>query len=323
MRDKYYGRITLCYGVELGLQPHLAGFLSAYVQQHPEFDFIIGSSHLCAGSDPYYPYFLEGRTEEEAVQFRNVVKACIEDLKETLGSTAYEHELTTLSESVNVTIDQELGSMQLDWIQNEEKSEEELYKLEDKLEKLQEPTKESLGKDICIFIVLGFAAGIFCGIALVWLKYIIADGIENAKQLAAIAAAPYFGTTAQHDFFERMAMKFIGELQWKDMAQAKQYISENVRHCVGNEDTVLLISTHALEENNASVKNAMEAINACCKSVTYINDAAVNPNTLIALQNNKKVILAERTGVTNRQALLAVNALAERFDAEVLGFVLI
>ena len=67
MRDKYDGRITLCYGVELGLQPHLAGFLSAYVQEHPEFDFIIGSSHLCAGSDPYYPYFLEGRTEEEAL----------------------------------------------------------------------------------------------------------------------------------------------------------------------------------------------------------------------------------------------------------------
>ena len=67
MKEKYSGRIDLRFGVELGLQAHLKDFLSQYVSARPELDFIIGSNHLCGGYDPYYPVFLKGRTEEEAL----------------------------------------------------------------------------------------------------------------------------------------------------------------------------------------------------------------------------------------------------------------
>ena len=54
--------------MELGLQPHLADrnedFISAY-----DFDFVIGSTHLCKGMDPYYPeYFEKFSSEEEAIR---------------------------------------------------------------------------------------------------------------------------------------------------------------------------------------------------------------------------------------------------------------
>ena len=67
MKDKYEGQIDLRFGVELGLQPHLGSFLQSYAQEH-DFDFIIGSNHLCAGFDPYYPDFLFDRTQEEALE---------------------------------------------------------------------------------------------------------------------------------------------------------------------------------------------------------------------------------------------------------------
>lgn len=67
MRDKYAGKIRLFYGVELGLQARLGDYLASYAADHPEFDFIIGSNHLCGGTDPYYPCFLEHRTEKEAL----------------------------------------------------------------------------------------------------------------------------------------------------------------------------------------------------------------------------------------------------------------
>ncbi len=89
MRDKYDGQITLYYGVELGLQPHLGGFLSSYVMDHPEFDFVIGSSHLCAGTDPYFPYFLEGRTEEEALAL--YFDESLENLESFSGFDSYGH----------------------------------------------------------------------------------------------------------------------------------------------------------------------------------------------------------------------------------------
>ncbi|HAB93458.1 MAG TPA: histidinol phosphate phosphatase [Lachnospiraceae bacterium] len=67
MRDKYKGKITLRFGIELGLQACLSDYLKDYVRDHRELDFIIGSNHLCGGYDPYYPAFLVGRTEEEAL----------------------------------------------------------------------------------------------------------------------------------------------------------------------------------------------------------------------------------------------------------------
>ena len=67
LRDKYRDRIELRFGIEIGLQPHLGDFLTYYFASHPDFDFVIGSNHLCGGTDPYYPDFLKSRTQEEAL----------------------------------------------------------------------------------------------------------------------------------------------------------------------------------------------------------------------------------------------------------------
>ena len=53
------------------------------------FDFIIGSSHLCAGRDPYQPYFWEGRSEEEAL--REYFSSIIENLETFTDFDVYGH----------------------------------------------------------------------------------------------------------------------------------------------------------------------------------------------------------------------------------------
>jgi histidinol-phosphatase (PHP family) len=65
LKKKYENEIYVGFGVELGLQPHLKKLLSDYTETH-NFDFIIGSSHICNRKDPYYPEFFEGRNEDEA-----------------------------------------------------------------------------------------------------------------------------------------------------------------------------------------------------------------------------------------------------------------
>ena len=67
LRRKYNANIKIGFGVELGLQPHLKNELDIFSKSY-NFDFIIGSSHLCHRKDPYYPSFFEGRTEDEAHQ---------------------------------------------------------------------------------------------------------------------------------------------------------------------------------------------------------------------------------------------------------------
>lgn len=67
LKEKYAEKITLLIGVELGLQPHLAGRLQKLFEQY-SFDFCIGSTHVVNHVDPYYPDFFVGRTEKDAYE---------------------------------------------------------------------------------------------------------------------------------------------------------------------------------------------------------------------------------------------------------------
>ena len=87
-REKYYGQIQIMFGVELGLQPHLRDALEFYTENH-DFDFIIGSSHICNRKDPYYPEFFEGRSEDEAHQ--EYFESILECVKETPYFDVYGH----------------------------------------------------------------------------------------------------------------------------------------------------------------------------------------------------------------------------------------
>lgn len=65
LQEKYRDRLAVRWGVELGLQPHLADVHRELLKKYP-FDFVIGSSHVVHGKDPYYPAYYEGKTEAEA-----------------------------------------------------------------------------------------------------------------------------------------------------------------------------------------------------------------------------------------------------------------
>lgn len=64
-REKYADKIRLCFGIELGMQPHLAHDNARYVAAY-DFDFVIASTHVVGRADPYYPSYFEGRSDEEA-----------------------------------------------------------------------------------------------------------------------------------------------------------------------------------------------------------------------------------------------------------------
>lgn len=88
LRKKYHGVLPVLHGIELGLQPHLAqkhlGILSAH-----DFDFVIGSSHVVHGTDPYYPAYYEGRTEREA--YLEYFLSVLENIRVFDGFDVYGH----------------------------------------------------------------------------------------------------------------------------------------------------------------------------------------------------------------------------------------
>ena len=88
LKEKYADKIKLCFGLELGLQPQISRKNAAFAKAHA-YDFIIASSHVCNGKDPYYPSFYEGRTQEEA--YREYFESILANLKVFSNFDVYGH----------------------------------------------------------------------------------------------------------------------------------------------------------------------------------------------------------------------------------------
>ena len=88
MQKKYKDQINILAGIELGIQPHLADRLENLVSSYP-FDFVIGSSHVVHGVDPYYLKFYEGRSEKAA--YREYFESILENIQAFDGFDVYGH----------------------------------------------------------------------------------------------------------------------------------------------------------------------------------------------------------------------------------------
>ncbi len=78
LAEKYRGKCTVLFGLELGLQTHLTEKMTVITKAYP-FDFVIGSQHTIDGRDPYYPDFFDSYGEKKAYQ--RYFEYCVENLK--------------------------------------------------------------------------------------------------------------------------------------------------------------------------------------------------------------------------------------------------
>lgn len=85
---KYRDVLPVRFGLELGLQPHLAQKHREILAGH-DFDFVIGSSHVVHGTDPWYPAFYEGRAEREA--YLEYFESIPENIRAFDGFDVYGH----------------------------------------------------------------------------------------------------------------------------------------------------------------------------------------------------------------------------------------
>ena len=88
LQNKYHDKFPVLLGIELGLQPHLADVHQDLLAQYP-FDFVIGSSHVVHGFDPYYPAFYEGRKETDC--YREYFESILENIHAFDGFDVYGH----------------------------------------------------------------------------------------------------------------------------------------------------------------------------------------------------------------------------------------
>lgn len=67
LRNQYQDKIQVRIGVELGLMAHIQQKTEQYAKGYA-YDFIIGSSHMVNGIDPYYPAYYEDKNTYQAYE---------------------------------------------------------------------------------------------------------------------------------------------------------------------------------------------------------------------------------------------------------------
>ena len=80
--------ITVLTGLEAGLQPHLGAYYTRLLSEY-SFDFVIGSSHIVHGKDPYYPVLCDVRDEADCYQ--EYFSSIIENLNAFSDFDVYGH----------------------------------------------------------------------------------------------------------------------------------------------------------------------------------------------------------------------------------------
>lgn len=88
LQSKFEQTLPIRYGIEIGLQPHVAAENNNVTKSYP-FDFVIGSSHVVHHADPYYGRFYENRTEEEA--YLEYFDSILENLSTNVDFDVYGH----------------------------------------------------------------------------------------------------------------------------------------------------------------------------------------------------------------------------------------
>ncbi|MFI3212652.1 MAG: histidinol-phosphatase HisJ family protein [Eubacteriales bacterium] len=88
LKEKYAKEIAINFGIELGLNPAISRKLAAYIKSF-DFDFVIGSTHLCNGIDPYFPEYFVGKSDEEA--HREFFQCTLDNIKSFSNYDVYGH----------------------------------------------------------------------------------------------------------------------------------------------------------------------------------------------------------------------------------------
>jgi len=250
------------------------------------------------------------------------------DAQETMIKATFTHTLVPISDGTKQMVDYDLDRSQIIAMEKYDEYMLELEEYKADLKKIKRPAAETLVtmadavKDAAVWAVLGGLVGFVLACGTVWLVYIVRDDVETSRQAEAILDAPFLGCAAgRKGFFDRVADRFVGERSWREPEMAARYIAENLISLLPEKASVALLSTAEVQEDAVLLPKVLEALKARGCSVRFAAQAERNPAAVAALRECDYVLMAERLGESNRNAMLCVKNQAAQLDAKLVGFI--
>ena len=269
-----------------------------------------------------------GVSPEDAARLARAVYDSILEIKPLIEEGSYSHDLTVVSNTNKMVILTTLEGRQEEARNLYKSYSDELKNLQKQLENLPEPVPEAgfgmgqILKSTVKWMVIGGIVGVILGCVWVLVMFLMRSKMESSRQLEKMLGIPFLGSAAKAgSFWDRLADKLLGERRWKDPLQAAEFISENLKALADTGAPLAIITTLPEEKAAQMLKTAEAAATAACQKVHVICEAEKNPQTPRVLSGCGQVLLAERAGVSDMPAILALKEIAKRMDVTVVGFI--
>ncbi len=278
----------------------------------------------------YMTIAVSADTDTASKQIAQTVLNILMEYQDTIAENSFQHQISLISQSTKVEIDEKLETNQLANREKVKTYQKELDTLEASLKNLTAPIQEEIPTAGTIlnesmkYMILGAALGMVLCMIWVILSYLFRGRVELSRHLSQVLSVPMLGSTARpENLFDRLADRILGEQIWEDDTQAMAYLSASVSAHLPANATIALLSTLPISKESSGVQSIVETLDKQGFQVRFVEDASGNPLAVHAIQEGSCVILAERCGASNWNAIQEVATLAESLETPVKGFLLV
>ena len=176
------------------------------------------------------------------------------------------------------------------------------------------------------FFVIGFVLGGGLTVMILLLGHISKNPVTKSFIAEKIIRKPFIGALfSEKKLFDRLARRVIGERIFLSESDKIDFIKNNIRNSFidgqKKESVCILCSCDArhVEEQSKNLQSIFSEFG--CRSELVVN-ASTNPNATNAVIRSDAILLLERQWESKWRAVHLSVELAERFDKQIIGFVL-
>jgi len=273
-----------------------------------------------------------GATEEEAAHLANSLVQFLMDNTQNISALTTKHSLSIISWTTRASIDDALISLQQNAQKGIDRQKSAISSYTTQLETLKKPTYDSAVKTITAlglirssikYAVLGGFLGLIIDIVVIFLIIILGNKLEYPSEFEESLSIPFYGLLAEKaSVFDRLANAFLHDRKWKTAEEAEQFIRQTSDALFDPSDSIAILSTLPITENDSIVSALSRALSGNGRELKFINSAAANSETALAVCKSSKVFLVERCRKTNRSDVVSVLGLTKAAGKSVSGYVL-
>ncbi len=257
----------------------------------------------------------DANSSDEALNMAEALGNYLVSVQQSVSDVSYNHQLTKGDTFVQKSFNEEIATKQIDTKKQFSTLTDELLKSKEELKKLEKemPALRHFAK----YSAIGFFVGFFLACLYLLVAFIGKGSVYSSAFIAEWFNLTYFGSlNSKEKLF--LHEKILNEKLW-NKKDAEQFISENIRNRIPEGSRVLVMSSGAINnENAATVLSCLEGQ----KMVpSLVGNVPTNAESVGSVKNCDCIILLEKTWTARRCDVEQSVLLAEKFDKQIAGFI--